>query len=129
MCLGFGYAFGAGIFFDQAGDDEYLITHEYAIGASVDGTQFFSGKRIVSEGFATNIIRTDRDQLLRYTVDSTQGMAAGDEFVICDVQRGDTFAIPTSARLQVSPDGSVSGSATTDVTVKQGGKAVATVEP
>jgi len=34
MCQGFGYAFGAGLFYDGGGDDDHLITHKYAIGAA-----------------------------------------------------------------------------------------------
>jgi hypothetical protein len=34
MCQGFGYAFGAGLFFDAGGDDDHLITHKYGTGAA-----------------------------------------------------------------------------------------------
>jgi hypothetical protein len=34
MCMGFGYAFGAGIFYDGSGNDDHLITHKYAIGGA-----------------------------------------------------------------------------------------------
>ena len=34
MCLGFGYFFGTGLFYDQSGDDDYKLTHKYGIGAA-----------------------------------------------------------------------------------------------
>jgi len=34
MCQGFGYAFGTGLFYDAAGDDDHLVTHKYAMGAA-----------------------------------------------------------------------------------------------
>lgn len=71
-----------------------LVVHEYARSDSKTGTQFFSGKLIKGKGFATNIVRTDCGQLMKYTVETTKGMGAGAKFVICDVQAGDTFTVP-----------------------------------
>ncbi len=34
MCQGFGYAWGTGLLWDRAGDDEHVITHKYATGAA-----------------------------------------------------------------------------------------------
>jgi hypothetical protein len=34
MCIGFGYFFGTGLFYDKEGDDEYTLTHKYGIGAA-----------------------------------------------------------------------------------------------
>ncbi len=34
MCLGFGYFFGTGLFFDKAGDDTYVNTHKYTLGSA-----------------------------------------------------------------------------------------------
>jgi hypothetical protein len=34
MCQGFGYAFGTGLFFDAAGNDDHLVTHKYALGSA-----------------------------------------------------------------------------------------------
>jgi len=34
MCQGFGYAFGTGLFFDAAGDDDHLTTHKYSLGSA-----------------------------------------------------------------------------------------------
>jgi hypothetical protein len=34
MCQGFGYAFGAGLFYDRRGDDDHLVTHKYAMGSA-----------------------------------------------------------------------------------------------
>ena len=34
MCQGFGYFFGTGLFYDQQGNDEYILTHKYGIGAA-----------------------------------------------------------------------------------------------
>ena len=93
---------GTGILEDDPDSDtEFtsLLAHEYARSDSRTGTQFFSGKLIRGEGFATNIERTKSGQMMRYTVDSTKGMTRGAEFVICDVQPGDSFTIPTTAYL------------------------------
>ena len=34
MCQGFGYAFGAGLFYDARGNDDHLVTHKYALGSA-----------------------------------------------------------------------------------------------
>ncbi len=34
MCQGFGYAFGTGLFYDAAGDDDHLTTHKYSLGSA-----------------------------------------------------------------------------------------------
>ncbi len=34
MCQGFGYAFGAGLFYDAEGNDDHRVTHKYAMGAA-----------------------------------------------------------------------------------------------
>jgi len=34
MCLGFGYFFGTGLFYDAAGDDRYTNTHKYTMGSA-----------------------------------------------------------------------------------------------
>jgi hypothetical protein len=34
MCLGFGYFFGTGLFFDRTGDDSYVNTHKYTLGSA-----------------------------------------------------------------------------------------------
>jgi hypothetical protein len=110
-----------------------LLPHGYARnsgwGKSNTGTQFFSGKLIKGEGFATNIVRTDFGQLMGYIVDSTATMSAGDRFVICDLQPGDSFLIPTMAYLARQPDGAFTGTATTEVVVRRGDKVLATVRP
>ncbi|HJN17358.1 MAG TPA: hypothetical protein QGH10_17770 [Armatimonadota bacterium] len=59
---------------------------------------------------------------MRCHVESTEGMGAGDEFIICDVQIGDRFRIPTMARVSVGDDGALTGSGTTDVTVIRAGE-------
>lgn len=97
-----------------------LLAHEYARHDSATGTQFLSGKRIKGEGFSTLIERTNFGQLMRYTVESTEGMGAGDEFVICDVQAGDRFLIPTILRIERQADGTfgVGPGSTTGATVQ-----------
>jgi len=97
-----------------------LLAHEYATSDSVDGTQFFSGKRIKGEGFQTNIIRTNIGQLMRYRVDSTEGMQAGAGFVVCDVQAGDGFTIPTSAHITSDAGGTYTCRGTTRVVMRAG---------
>ena len=99
-----------------------LLAHEYARSDSVPGTQFFSGKRIKGEGFETTLTQTEFGQLMKCHVESTEGMAAGDEFIICDVQVGDRFRIPTMAHIAIAADGAVTGSATSDVTVTRAGE-------
>lgn len=106
-----------------------LLPHEYARSDSVPGTQFFSGKLIRGERFATRIIRTQFGQFMRCEVERTNGMRAGDVFAIVDVQAGDRFSIPTVAYLQRKQDGSFGGYATTDVTVVRGGQPIARVVP
>jgi hypothetical protein len=66
---------------------------------------------------------------MRCEVDSTQGMGAGDEFAILDVQAGDSFSIPTLAHLRRSTDGTFSGTATTEVAVRRNGALLATIKP
>lgn len=34
MCEGFGYFFGAGLFYDKAGDDDYVVSHKYGMGGA-----------------------------------------------------------------------------------------------
>ena len=34
MCLGFGYFFGTGLFYDATGDDTYVNTHKYTMGSA-----------------------------------------------------------------------------------------------
>jgi hypothetical protein len=34
MCQGFGYFFGAGMLYDKAGDDEYVVAHKYGMGGA-----------------------------------------------------------------------------------------------
>jgi hypothetical protein len=34
MCLGFGYFFGTGLFYDRQGDDSYVNTHKYTMGSA-----------------------------------------------------------------------------------------------
>ncbi len=34
MCMGFGYFFGTGLFYDQQGDDTYVNTHKYTLGSA-----------------------------------------------------------------------------------------------
>ncbi|MFO0756614.1 MAG: hypothetical protein U0359_08995 [Byssovorax sp.] len=34
MCQGFGYFFGAGMLYDKAGDDEYVVSHKYGMGGA-----------------------------------------------------------------------------------------------
>jgi hypothetical protein len=34
MCLGFGYFFGTGLFYDRSGDDAYVNTHKYTLGSA-----------------------------------------------------------------------------------------------
>ena len=65
-----------------------LLALRYARSDSRTGTQFFSGK-LVRERLLHAHRRTNFGQPIRYTVDSTAGMAAGDEFEIRDVQAGD----------------------------------------
>jgi len=118
---------GTGILDDEPLSEtqfDSLLAHEYARSDSVTGTQFFSGKRVQGEGFSSSIVRTDFGQPLRYTVDSTAGMDAGAQFVICDVQEGDSFTIPVIAHLERKGDGSWQGTATARVVVTEGGKEV-----
>jgi hypothetical protein len=56
-------------------------------------------------------------------------MGAGDEFVILDVQPGDSFRIPMVAYVQRLADGSFSGTATTEVAVGEKGTVTATIPP
>ncbi|MGQ9732768.1 MAG: heparinase II/III domain-containing protein [Candidatus Zipacnadales bacterium] len=116
---------------DPQSDTEFvsLLAHEYARSDSTTGTQFFSGKFIKGEGFATRILRTAFEQLMRYEVESTEGMTTGDEFVICDVQRGDDFRIPTLAYLRWEDEGRIVGGGTTHVTVRRATQTVAEIEP
>lgn len=123
---------GTGILEDDPMDDHQftsLLAHEYARSDSVPGTQFLSGKRIEGDGFATRIVRTHFGQIMRYEVESTEGMTQGDEFIICDVQAGDTFRIPTMAYVEGEADGSFSGTATTEVTVRRAGTEVVRIAP
>jgi hypothetical protein len=123
---------GTGILEDDPDSDTELVSllpHEYARSDSVTGTQFFSGKRIEGDGFQTNIVRTGFGQLMSYQVESTAGMSAGDEFVVCDVQAGDTFRIPTVAYVKRVADGTFSGQATTEVVVILRGREVARIMP
>jgi hypothetical protein len=34
MCMGFGYFFGTGLFYDRQGDDNYVNTHKYTLGSA-----------------------------------------------------------------------------------------------
>jgi len=34
MCQGFGYFFGAGVFWDESGNDDHIVTHKYGIGGA-----------------------------------------------------------------------------------------------
>jgi len=126
------FVLGTGILEDDppnAHEFTSLLAHEYARSDSVPGTQFLSGKLIRGPGFATRIIRTQFGQLMRCEVESTQGMGAGDEFAILDVQAGDAFSVPTLAHLRRLPDGAYAGSATTEVVVRKNGVLVATIKP
>ena len=122
---------GTGILEDEPDTDTQfvsLLAHEYARSDSLPGTQFFSGKRITGQGFATNLVRTEFGQLMKCHVDSTEGMTAGAEFVIQDVQAGDTFRIPTTAHALIT-DAAVTGPATTAVTVRKAGAEVGRLQP
>jgi hypothetical protein len=126
------FVLGTGILEDDPPNEHEfisLLAHEYARSDSIPGTQFLSGKLIRGPGFATRIIRTQFGQLMRCEVDSTQGMGAGDEFAILDVQAGDSFSIPTLAHLRRSTDGTFSGTATTEVAVRRNGALLATIKP
>jgi hypothetical protein len=45
MCQGFGYFFGAGLLYDKAGDDDYVVSHKYGMGAATHQSigLFFDG--------------------------------------------------------------------------------------
>jgi len=125
------FVLGTGILEDDPENDRAfvsLLPHEYARSDSATGTQFFSGKRIKGEGFETNIVRTGFGQLMRYEVESTKGMGAGNEFVILDVQPGDSFRIPTTAYLRNDKE-TFTGAATTEVTVRRNGQVVVRIKP
>jgi len=126
------FVLGTGILEDDpANEHEFtsLLAHEYARSDSVAGTQFLSGKLIRGEGFATRIVRTRFGQLMGCEVESTRGMAAGDEFAVLDVQPGDTFRIPTMAYVGCEPGGGVTGWATTEVAVLRDGRPLGTIRP
>jgi hypothetical protein len=126
------FVLGTGIVEDEPPNDHEVVSllpHEYARSDSGTGTQFLSGKLIDGEGFRTRIVRTAFGQLLRLEVETTQGMHAASTFRILDVQRGDTFRIPTLAHLQRSDEGGLTGWGTTEVTVLRDGQPVATIAP
>ncbi|MBM3497429.1 MAG: hypothetical protein FJX74_02055, partial [Armatimonadetes bacterium] len=106
-----------------------LLAHEYARSDSPPGTQFLSGKLLRGEGFATRVIRTRFGQLMDYEVQSTDGMAAGDEFVILDVQPGDAFRIPTLAYVQWDGGEAFKGRATTTVDILRDVQRLGTIGP
>lgn len=116
---------GTGILEDDPGSQQEfasLLAHEYATCDSADGTQFMSGKLLKARDAQTRVIRTRLGQLMRYTVESTEGFRAGTEFAICDAQVGDTLSIPAVAHVETGARSGYSATGNVAVTVSEAGK-------
>ena len=92
MCMGFGYFFGTGLFYDQQGDDTYVNTHKYTLGSAthqsvglfIDGqgadTYTMTGDDEAiglgyDHGVAYHIDRGDQDDI--YTVENVGHFTLG----------------------------------------------------
>jgi len=92
MCMGFGYFFGTGLFYDKEGDDSYVNTHKYTMGAATHQSVglFFDGQGADSyvlvgddeaiglgydHGVACHIDRGGEDDV--YTVDNVGDFVIG----------------------------------------------------
>jgi hypothetical protein len=83
-----------------------LVPHEYARTVNGKaGSGFFRGKRIrTATGATAEIVNVRYGQPMSLTVQSTEGLHAGDEFHYDDVQPGDHFTILLTASLaQIAP--------------------------
>jgi len=83
MCQGFGYAFGAGLFYDAAGDDDHLTTHKYSLGSA---THWAVGLYVDLQGADT--YRNDGDDEC-----IGEGYDASVAFHIDRGQEGDTYTL------------------------------------
>ncbi len=87
-----------------------VIPHEYAHSVRRRGDSgFFTGKRVQSVGRArTNVNGVAYGAPMTLTVESTQGLNAGDVFHYYDVQEGDRFEIAATLSLRRAPSGEFS---------------------
>ena len=92
MCQGFGYAFGTGLLYDAAGDDDHLTTHKYSLGSAThwavglyvdlageDTYRNDDDDECIAEGYdasvAFHIDRGDEDDV--YTLDNVGDFTLG----------------------------------------------------
>jgi hypothetical protein len=114
MCQGFGYAFGTGIFYDAAGEDDHLTTHKYSLGSAthwavgvyldMDGADTYRNDdddECIGEGYdasvAFHLDRGGGDDV--YTLDNfgefTLGVARHPSLgVLINESGNDTYTVP-----------------------------------
>lgn len=95
-----------------------LVPHEYGRGLTRGGTDFFSGKRLVSKDGenATTVTSTSWGTPFTINVEDSRGFSRGDVLYYIDIQARDTFTIRNWASITVDPDGNTKVIATDDLT-------------
>ena len=91
MCMGFGYFFGTGLFYDQQGDDTYVNTHKYTLGSA---THQSVGLFIDGQGADTYTMTGDDEAIgLGYDHGVAYHIDRGDEDDIYTVENHGDFTL------------------------------------